>query len=262
MGGEAISVRSASMTELITPKNSLEDLLRGMTPLRSLKRLFYRNHLQKWFGIVTLAALGAQILALIAFKWIIQAPLLGDVFVISWAVSLFSVMGYQVAGTVPLFRIRAVLDPVIGSFNAEIDLIAHLAHTYESRHLEYAQDCLTLLVQHLRSRFAWLVGALDKVGLLPRAIMAYFSYPKILGGQKQDLSTSPYIDWTWGLSAFVVTIYLGATYFFSIAQQLDRFCVVLKHAVQAKKFLIPADHIDAQGKPAGERPTVLSRHNL
>jgi hypothetical protein len=256
------------MAEIITPKNLFDELVQGMTRPLSWRPVFSMNRPQKWFGYFTVAAVGVQILAVIAvwvFPWVRQGPFaryVGKVFFTSWGLSLFSMLCYSLATFVLIFRTKTALDPLANSFNAGLDLITRLAQTYELRHLEYAQDCLTLGAQHLRSRIAWLVGVIDKVGLIPLAITAYFSYQKIVADQQQAILIWPPKDWVWILWVSVVTIYLMSTYLLSIAQQFDRFCVVLKHAIQAKKSVPSSDHRNSLGTLEAERPTVLSHHNL
>jgi hypothetical protein len=240
------------MIDIITPQNLLEDLIQGMTRPLSLKRMFAMTRPQKGFFIATFATMIAPIVSVIVFKRIIQAPFLMYVVLISQALFLISFLGYVIAIIASEVRAfshseKAVVLPIMRSFNAELDLITHLVQTYELRHLEYAQDRLTLHVQHLRARIAWMVGVIDKVGLLPLAITAYFAYHKILADHQQMLMVGS-VDWTWALLAIVVTMYLGATLYTSVHQQLDSLCLVLKHAVQRKKAVPSAAQTNGVGK--------------
>jgi p-aminobenzoyl-glutamate transporter AbgT len=92
-----------------------------------------------------------------------------------------------------------------------------------------------------------MVGVIDKVGLLPLAITAYFAYRKILSDHHKVLMVGS-VDWTWALLVFVVTMYLGAIHYTSVNQQLDSLGLVLKHAVQRKKALPSAAQTNGVGK--------------
>lgn len=69
---------------------------------------------------------------------------------------------------------RSLVGPLVGAFDEELGLKVRLAHTYERHELEYALDRITLLITQQCSRIALIIGALDKVGVFPLAIGAYF----------------------------------------------------------------------------------------
>ena len=122
----------------------------------------------------------------------------------------------------------------INYFPAERNFINELAHTYEGRDLEYAHDVLALAVEHIRSRIAIMVGALDKVGIIPLAITIYFSVHKWLAEPRVSQSELEYAPVIGGAVAF---LYLLGIYNLGSLQRSERLCLLLKHAVEEKKSL-------------------------
>jgi hypothetical protein len=76
-----------------------------------------------------------------------------------------------------------------------------------------------------------LIGALNKVGVLPLAVGAYFSLRALL---KDQPFTSSELPWMLGLAIGLGGVYLAGMILQGWAQWLEEVCLVLKHAVQAK----------------------------
>ena len=131
---------------------------------------------------------------------------------------------------------QRILDPFIGAFTGELALIARLNQTYEPRALTYALDRLTLVATQLRARIALLIGALDKVGLIPVVIGAYFPLRALF---REQPPTPSELNWIIATAAGLGILYLLAFSLLAWLQRLDEACVVLKHAGQAKPLAPP-----------------------
>jgi hypothetical protein len=92
------------------------------------------------------------------------------------------------------------------AFDEEVGLIAHLAGTYERHDLEDALDRVTLMATQLRSRLAITIGALDKVGVIPLAITAFFSLRTLL---KEQSPTSSELSWMMGAAIGLGIVYMS-----------------------------------------------------
>lgn len=122
---------------------------------------------------------------------------------------------------------RTVGNQLIDEFNSDMDLIGNLATSFQPHHLEYAKECFSTMASQLRSRVALLVGALDKVGLVPLTITAYFSWMK---AKKVGLEFGG-IEWL--VVAFGV-LYLFAIRAASLAQWMDRIVLIYKQALSVQ----------------------------
>jgi hypothetical protein len=123
---------------------------------------------------------------------------------------------------------------------------------------------VTLEIAHIRSWSAVWFRSLEQVGIVPLAVAGYVAYLAV-----PQLQTSsrfiPGLPDVVILGAALVFFYLLAMRKHLILQRLDRFDLVLKHAVQAKKLAdIPAPWLppDATISPAPnsrQPPTSASR---
>jgi hypothetical protein len=234
------------MTELITAKNILDDMLRGLSHRPSWSTS------QRWLlriTSVTLAVfIGFFMIAVTLMIIGIDAPRVLSVMSMGTQVSAiasFSCMLLPGLMGIPIFYNdlrhpeRAALDPMLRMFNDEIDLIAQLVCTYERHQLEYAQERVTLEVAHIRSWNAVWFRSLEQVGVLPTAVAAYLAYLAL-----PQLQTSsriiPGVQDVVIIGAILAIFYLLAMHKHVVCLQLDRFSLVLKHAVQAKQLATPA----------------------
>ena len=107
----------------------------------------------------------------------------------------------------------------------------------------------------LRSRSALLIGAVDKVGLIPLAVGAYFSFRALL---REQLPTPSELSWMVGGAIGLGLAYLITVALLGWAQRLDEACVVLKHAGQAKPLAPPLGN-GHQGVPDQGSPAIAAR---
>jgi hypothetical protein len=141
---------------------------------------------------------------------------------------------YQISMTLPEFiklknLEREISNPFVEEFNDDIDLITELARDYRMHHLKYAQESYSLMAAQLRSRISLLVGAIDKVGLIPLGITAYISGTKAL---KDGLIVFGGIEW---VLAGLVLLYLLALRMNGTAQWMDRMSLLYKQALSMKQ---------------------------
>jgi hypothetical protein len=225
------------MAEPVRPKNVLDDVTRRMRYLRYRPLRFFANPAHKVFFWLSVLAMGGVVLCVLFFNFVTQWRGLATLTRLLVVVYYISATLGMVFATIPSFRLflspeKSLLGPVIGVFDQELGLITRVAYTYERRDLEYALDRATLMVTQLRSRIALLIGALDKVGVVPLLIGAYFSVRQLLRDQPL---TSSELSWMIGLGVGLGIMYAGGIGLLGWAQYLDHVCLVLKHAVQAKQ---------------------------
>ena len=205
---------------------------------------FFMNRPQRWsfWGIVTFFVLLCGFGLLFSQapwpqpRW----PWWENLALLSALIVYAGVVVHSVASTVGSLRQilppEKIVEPAIAAFHGELALITRLGHTYEPRELTYTLDRLTLVAAQLRTRIAVLVGALDKVGLIPLAIGAYFPLRALF---REQPSTPAELQWIIGMAAGLGLIYLMAFGLLRWVQRLDEVCMVLKHAGQAKSVSPP-----------------------
>jgi hypothetical protein len=231
------------MTEITMAKNVLEDVMRSMFRSRPFK--FFLNRPQKWFFWIMMAAGVGLVLFYLLFtmaswpqtQWL-WWRMLTLLFVLMFYVSCILYISARIVSSRQLLfhPERAWIEPVVESFDEELGLVAHSAQTYERRDLEYALDRLTLMVTQLRSHIALLIGALDKVGVMPLAVGADFSIRTLL---KEQTPTPSELSWMVPVAIMLGTSYVMGISLLDRAHRLDVVCLVLKHAVQAKQSDAP-----------------------
>ena len=216
--------------ELITPKNAVEMVLRKKT--KDAKFQPYETTAQKWFFGFSIGSLGfGFFLALSTHLWKNEYLVLAAL-VCVLASSLFA-MGYQIASLIPeLAKFRnvekEVSKPFLAEFNNDLDLIYELSQTCEIHHLSFAKANFALMAKQLRERIGILVGALEKVGLVPLATTGYFAFLKT---QKDGLRPFSDIDWVFVTFAF---LYLVAVRMTGTAQWMEKMTEIYEQAIALK----------------------------
>jgi hypothetical protein len=167
--------------------------------------------------------------------------------IVSWLLS--SLILLLVCAPTVLKRLRhperGELEPMIGAFNDELDLMAQLVRTYERHQLEYAQDRVTLEIAHIRSWDAVWFGSLEKLGVLPLGVAALLSWLKLRADQTLVFPGLLNVHLLDVIALVLVPFYLFAQSRYLVCQRLDRFGLMLKHAVQAKQLAPPSRSADA-----------------
>jgi hypothetical protein len=245
-----------AMTKIITPKDILEDVLRDLS---SRTRA---NALPKWLLTITrveqcvaifaiFVSISTVIVAVISSigthtPWVGMVAVIvltlyrlsASIAIVSWLLSSLMLL-LALAPTV-LKRLRhperGELEPMIGAFNNELDIMAQLVCTYERHQLEYAQDHVTLEIAHIRSWDAVWFGSLEKLGVLPLGVVALVSWLKLRADRTLDLPGLLNVNVLGVIALVLVLFYLFAQSRYLVCQRLDRFGLVLKHVVQAKQL--------------------------
>lgn len=216
--------------EILTPRSAIERVLTAKAQPK--KFTFYDTKLQKWLFQLTilLLALGAIAGAVSYFSKNSNLALAGIALILSAEVTF---LAYWLAQLVPdLAKMRNpekdFITPYVQTFNDDIDLISELVSTNDDHHLQYAAQGFSLLAEQLRARIALLVGAIDKVGIIPIGITTYFSAAKLLkegamfGGAEWVLLT-------------LVLLYLFAIRMSLVAQWLERTALLFRTAAENRK---------------------------
>jgi hypothetical protein len=212
---------------LITPKNAIEIVLERKA--KNYGFSFYETPTQKWLFLLAAGSLTAgSAIALLAYFWknqyVVLAALLGLL------ISMLLATAYQVATILPeLTKLRNVerdiSDPLLIEFNNDMDLVNELVQICEPHHLRYAKARYLLMAKQLRERIAILVGALEKVGIIPLAIAGYFSF---INAQKEGLVPFGGVEWV--LVSFLF-LYLFALRMTAAAQWMEKVSEIYEQAI-------------------------------
>lgn len=181
------------MAQIITPKDAITIVLASKT--KDFRLRLYETPTQKFTFVGSLASIVVGIVTGLSFRYTRQ-EWLGWIALISIAFSSFLALAYQVAQLIPeLTKLknpeRETSSPLVEMFNSDMDLIHYLSSSFEAHHLSYARAMYSSMAKHIRERIGLLVGALDKVGIVPVAVTAYLSYAKAM---KDGISFGPY-EW-------------------------------------------------------------------
>ncbi|HSD39665.1 MAG TPA: hypothetical protein VLC92_19325 [Rhodocyclaceae bacterium] len=221
------------MSDILTPKDIINILVAAdgapsaFTP--------WNNKIQKvlFIATVSLFLLGFFGAVSVRFSWLgAEAKLwiLGLV-----ALSQIMAVIYQITIIIPSVKMfgdpaKTVAEPAVKHFDADIQAITELATTFEQHHLDYARDRLAQVVEQMKFRVGFMLGAIDKVGIFPSAITGYFYAKEILS--KPDYSSSG-LEWVFG---GLVALYIAAVVFMTASQRIERLALVAKHAAARKLF--------------------------
>lgn len=216
---------------LITPKNAIAIVLAQKTKDASFN--LYDNTLQKWLfwlasGSLLMGAgigiaseiLHNQILVLVALCCLLVSSILA--------------LAYQISTALPeIAKLRNIEKDIsislLQSFDQDMDLINELANTFELHHLSYAYVTYSLMAKQMRERIAILVGALDKVGIIPIAITGYFSLDKVL---QEKLFQFGGIE---SILVALIFLYLLAIRMTATAQWMEQISEIYKQAISLKR---------------------------
>lgn len=215
---------------LITPKSAVELVLNKKT--KEFQLHLYETNLQKWAFYLAIGTFTAGFAgALISYFWENQSVAFFALLLL--LLSTVFVIAYQMASVLPEFyKLRNVekeiSHPLVEQFNEDMDLIRELAATYETHHLHYAEASYVRMARQLRERISILVGAIEKVGVIPLVITGYLSYAK---AKKDGLLTFDGIEWL--LIAFLV-LYLLAIRMSSTVQWMEKVAELYRQAISLR----------------------------
>lgn len=218
-------------SSIITPKNAIDLVLAHKA--RSEKLKLYETPVQKALLLVATVSLIAGAVLGIASYGSHNSPVALLALILLF-VSMVVATGYQLAIVVPeLLKLRSAekdfASPLSLQFNGDIDLISNLASDYQPQHLQYAATNFSLAAEQLRSRISLLVGAIDKVGIIPLAVTAYLSGMKAL---RDGVVVFGGAEW---LLVVFILLYLFAIRMSVVAQWMDRAALLYRTALDLKR---------------------------
>ncbi|WP_355662292.1 hypothetical protein [Halomonas salifodinae] len=191
----------------------------------------YLNPFQKWtfwlmFAFFCVAILIALSTKIEVYDW--QKP---SALILALMAQITGLL-YQLSFVFEAFKIfkapaRHFLEPVTESSVRDFELAVSFSRFSESQ-LYYAKERLSLESKHMRARVSLLVGALDKVGIIPVLIAWIFaSYKYIADGS----ITFEQIDWlVYGL----LGLYLVTLPILFFVHKLERYLLLVNTAMEIK----------------------------
>lgn len=111
--------------------------------------------------------------------------------------------------------------------DAENDLVAELA-ALPINQLEITRKRLQFEKEKITSRICFLVGAIDKLGIIPAVLALYFTYIKTLDGSKLEALPYPVLS-------FIAGIYIGCILLKHVLDQIEHTCFAIEVAVERVK---------------------------
>lgn len=220
------------MSIIITPKNIIEILVEGSTTPSPFS--FWENKLQERLfksslgslAVGGVAALCTHIIQTIWLPWVALAFLV---------TAQLGGLLYQLSVALPTVKMlkhseKTLASPVVESFNADIERITELARDFDQHHLNYARDRFALISEQLRQRLALMIGAIDKVGVLPSAVAGFFTFKEALNKAQFSSSGLEAIFWV------LIFFYVLAAHLTFVSQRLEQATLILKHAASKKEL--------------------------
>lgn len=102
-------------------------------------------------------------------------------------------------------------------------LAKRVSERFDEKQIAFARDYLQSVCAHLRSRIGLMIGALDKVGIIPLAVSSLVALAKVYGNGA--------FAGAWYAGAFVLLLfYVGSLKMLGTAYTIERFVIVLSHA--------------------------------
>lgn len=120
-------------------------------------------------------------------------------------------------------------QPIVKRFNEDLELIQDLVATSDVHHLTYARDLFQQRLNHLKARTALMVGAIDKVGVLPLAFLVYKTWPS-LQKQANGLPVDYAIILVFGIMLYALVIKINM-----VSQWMEGVALVFKQAAEIKE---------------------------
>lgn len=217
---------------IITPKDAIQRVIASKTKAISGKP--YENSFQKklFFGALILLLLGAVCgMAL----YYVNSQALGYFAIVSIYSSTFLLLLLQLSFIWPLVgKLKHVeagtTEHILNSFNSDIELISGLATDFEKHHLEYARDSFQSLSKQLKSKVSLIIGALEKVGIIPLAITAYFGLQKVMTASGKFKFES--IEW---LFIGFTILYAVAIHIIQVADNFEKLKLIYERAISLQE---------------------------
>jgi hypothetical protein len=216
---------------------SADKIFDGIMPVkRSLRdSLFPRfNAWQRWSFIALLFFFNTTILLAIGY-WINSDKEYAQAALVSLMLMYFAFFIFQFALISPGIRKliepeRALMEPTIQQFTDDLKRAEWLARSFRETDIQFAQQRLTLLGDHLRHRISLMTGSIEKVGLIPLGVAAFLTLQKL----QADKLTLDFAALEWGGIALAV-FYFAAAMLHQTAHSFQRHELVFKMALDLKR---------------------------
>lgn len=192
----------------------------------------YDNNVQKWLFRIMVIFFILAILAALATHF---KPLQGA----AKAASLFFVVISQLSGfayniSMIFLGIKTLISPTKefmepASERAEHDFrLAEILSRFDKDQLQFAKNKLEQEALHMRGRIAFLVGAIEKVGILPIVVTTIISFHNFSADKENQLFD---VDWLmYGLLGLYV-VFLPVSFF---VHKIERYTLSLETAIALK----------------------------
>ena len=197
------------------------------------KSRLFENNFQKVTFWVTLGSFFIALVIAISTNFIDHHNIQKLVAIGLVALSQLSALLFQLSFVFSGFRIlkepiRLILKPLTKLAVRDYELALSMSR-FDISQLNYAKSRLALESKHMKSRVNILVGAIDKVGILPVVVTWVFSAYKYFHDNKLQFSE---VDWlVYGLMG----IYIVAILAFFFTHKIERYILVIDTAQNFKE---------------------------
>ncbi len=166
---------------------------------------------------------------IMAVRWVCDITLpyhrnIASVLVIGMVISLV----LYLLSLIPLGK--SILDNRVDAFNDDIVLIYRLSKNYQEHYLEYAKNSVEQEVNQLKGRIGVIVGLIEKVGVFPLGIAAYYQFVKF-----QDKELPIFSGNETAIFLCLFMIYLIAIRLIRVSQELEKIVLILDQALSLKR---------------------------
>lgn len=118
---------------------------------------------------------------------------------------------------------RELLTGAAERISNRYQLAHRISERFDAKQIAFAKDYLSSLCVHMRSRIGLLIGALDKIGIIPLTVSSLVALVKVYGNGS--------FAGAWYAGALVLLLfYVASMRMLGSAYTIERFIVVLNHA--------------------------------
>lgn len=215
----------------ITQKNAIEFVVERKAKDKALQ--LYKTKSQKWLLWSCMIFFATGVLVGLS-TYFFKIEIIAVWAAVSLLISLILLLVLQLACTVP--DVMKFKNPekemssfLLEVFNDDIDLINDLSGTFEKYHLRYAKNCYKYRARQIKERIGILVGAIEKVGIIPLAITGFFSYRKIANETFLFFGS---IEW---IFVALVLLYMFSIRMAFTAQWMEQVTLIYDEAIRLKE---------------------------
>jgi hypothetical protein len=219
------------LSNIITPQSSIEKVLHQKTKPLSISPSFTKA--QKIWLYTSGIFLGTGVVLGLANK-IFKIDIIGIMSIWLLLGSIVSAVFYQISLVAPMLKEmkhseKTVAENILSEFNNDIELIQSLSQDCSEHHLSFAKQNFMQLSNHLQSRINLLVGAIEKVGVIPLAIASYYSYQKASSSELISFGAVEII------ATSIVLMYLFSIHMVTVSHKFERIALIYDAAFELCK---------------------------